>query len=326
MKKIIITGGLGFIGSHLVKLFLNSGYQVLNIDKISYASIKNINFKSKNYFFKKIDISNFSKLYKAVKTFDPEYIINCAAESHVDRSIVGPKVFIESNIVGTFNVLETINKLNRKIRLLQVSTDEVYGSLKIKEKKFTEKSKYDPKSPYSASKASSDHLVRAYGNTYNLDYIITNCSNNFGPFQNPEKFIPTVILSCLKKNRIPVYGNGKNIREWIFVEDHCRGIKLSLEKGKKSSTYLIGSKNEFNNIEIVRKICNLFKSKDNFNYEKLIDYVDDRKGHDFRYAINYSKISKQLNFSNKVSFNLGLKKTIDFYVKNIKKINNIFRI
>lgn len=324
MKKIIITGGSGFIGSHLVKLFLKNKYKVLNIDKLSYASIKNFKIKNSNYKFKKIDISNYNILKKTIIKFNPNFIINCAAESHVDRSIKSPLIFLKSNILGTFNILEVLRTSKIKCRFLQVSTDEVFGSLKLKEKKFNETTRYNPKSPYSASKASADHFVRAYGNTFNLDYLITNCSNNFGPYQNPEKFIPTVIINCIKKNKIPIYGSGKNVREWIYVEDHCEGIKLALEKGLSKNTYLIGSKNEFNNIQIAKKICKIFKSKFKYDYEKLINFIEDRKGHDFRYAINYQKIKNKLNFKNKKKFNEGLIETINFYLKNKKNLSKIF--
>lgn len=325
MKKIIITGGLGFIGSHLVRLFLKK-FKVLNIDKDGYASIKSLDFKNdKNYKFVHQDLSNFKKIKEIITSYKPDYIINCAAESHVDNSITNPGVFIKSNIIGTFNILESLKFLKKKIRFLQVSTDEVFGSLKLKEKKFSENTRYDPQSPYSSSKASADHLVRSYGNTYGLDYVITNCSNNFGPYQNPEKFIPKIILSCIFKRKIPVYGNGLNIREWIYVEDHCEGIKLCLERGKSTNTYLIGSNNEIKNIEIVKKICNLFNKKEKFDYHKLIKYVEDRKGHDFRYSINFSKIKKELNFKNKNSFNEGLIKTVNFYSKNVKNLNKIFK-
>lgn len=324
MKKIIITGGLGFIGSHLVKLFLKNNYQVLNIDKKTYASIKNINFQKKNYFFKKLDIKNFKKLDNEVKKFKPDFFINCAAESHVDNSIKKPKVFLDTNISGTFNCLESVMRLKKKCRYLQVSTDEVFGSLKKNEKKFDEKTKYNPQSPYSASKASADHFVRAYGNTYNLDYIITNCSNNFGPYQNPEKLIPKIIINCIKKKEIPIYGDGKNIREWIYVEDHCRGIKKCLEKGKSKNTYLIGSDTELNNLNIVRNIIKIFSYKENYNFNDLVKFVEDRKGHDFRYAINSAKIKKKLNFKNQMGFERGLKETVEFYIKNQKRLKSIF--
>ena len=322
-KNVIVTGGSGFIGSNLVRILLKKKYNVLNLDKLSYASIKNLKFKTKKYSFKKCDISQFKKTEKIINNFKPNYIINCAAESHVDRSIKNPSDFMKSNILGTFNILETLKKIKWKCRLLHVSTDEVFGSLK-KTKKFNEETRYDPKSPYSASKASSDHLVRAYGNTYNIDYVITNCSNNYGPFQHPEKFIPTVILSCLKKKKIPIYGNGKNIREWIFVSDHCNGIVNVLENGKSNNTYLIGSKNEFSNLEIATKICKILENKFNFNYSSLISFVKDRKGHDFRYAINYKKISRDLKFKNSYDFNNGLKKTIEFYVNNLNNLNKLY--
>ena len=212
MKKILITGGCGFIGSNLVKLLIKKNYKLLIFDKLSYASNNTVSkIKNKNIIFKKVDISNKKQLKKKLIKYRPNYIINCAAETHVDRSIKRSDEFIYSNIIGTFNILEYL-KINNKCRLVHISTDEVFGSLKKNEKKFDENTKYDPKSPYSSSKAASDHLVRAYGNTFNIDYIITNCSNNFGPFQHPEKLIPKIILSCLKKNKIPIYGNGKTKR------------------------------------------------------------------------------------------------------------------
>lgn len=327
MGKIVITGGLGFIGSFLVRKFLNSGYKVLNLDNKTYASIKNLNFMNSKYIFKKVDIANPKKTFEVLSNFKPDFVINCAAESHVDNSIKNPSIFLKSNVNGTFNLLEATRFLQKKkkIRYLQVSTDEVYGSLEINRSKFSEKTSYNPKSPYSASKAAADHLVRSYGNTYDLDYIITNCSNNFGPFQNPEKLLPKVILSCIKRKSIPVYGNGKNIREWIYVENHCDGIKLTLEKGKTQNTYLIGSNYELSNIQIINKICDIFSKKNNFNYRKLITFVKDRPGHDLRYSLNSKKISKELNFKNNVNFEKGIKNTIDFYEKNHKKLRNIFK-
>jgi dTDP-glucose 4,6-dehydratase len=324
MKKIIITGGLGFIGSHLVKLFLASNYKVLNIDKKTYASIKKINFSKKNYLFKKIDITNSKKLNNEVEKFKPDFLINCAAESHVDNSIINPKVFLETNVIGTFNCLESVLKLKSKCRFLQVSTDEVFGSLKKKQRKFNEKTSYNPQSPYSASKASADHLVRSYGNTYNIDYIITNCSNNFGPYQNPEKLIPKIIINCMRRKKIPIYGDGQNIREWIFVEDHCRGIKMCLEKGETKNTYLIGTETELSNLTIAKKITQTLSTKENYNFYKLVIFVEDRKGHDFRYAINSNKIKKKLKFKNQTKFEDGLRKTIEFYYKNYKKLSQIF--
>ena len=327
MKKIIVTGGCGFIGSQIIKFLLKKKYKILVLDKLSYASnLSLFKLKKKYLHFKKIDISNEDKLIRILKKFQPDFIINCAAETHVDRSINDPDRFIKSNIIGTYNILEYLKK-NIKCRLVHVSTDEVFGSLKLNNLKFNENSKYNPMSPYSASKAASDHLVRAYGNTYNIDYIITNCSNNYGPYQHPEKFIPTVINSCIKKKKIPIYGNGKNIREWIHVEDHSRAVILCMEKGKKQETYLIGSKNEYTNLEIARKICLYFNkiNKDKFNYFSLISFVKDRQGHDFRYAINYNKIIKNLKFKNKIRFSRGLSKTIDFYIQNKNKLNKIFK-
>lgn len=327
MKKILITGGCGFIGSNLVKLLIKKNYKLLIFDKLSYASNNTVSkIKNKNIIFKKVDISNKKQLKKKLIKYRPNYIINCAAETHVDRSIKRSDEFIYSNIIGTFNILEYL-KINNKCRLVHISTDEVFGSLKKNEKKFDENTKYDPKSPYSSSKAASDHLVRAYGNTFNIDYIITNCSNNFGPFQHPEKLIPKIILSCLKKTKIPIYGNGKNLREWIYVKDHCEGIILCLEKGKSQNTYLIGSSNEYSNIQIAKKICNFFNKNfsDNFNYNSLISFVRDRKGHDFRYAINSKKIRNELKFKNKTTFENALSETINFYYDNRNNIKKIFK-
>ena len=319
-----MTGGLGFIGSCLAKK-LSREYRVLNIDKISQVSQKKLHIK-KNYIFKKIDICNLKSLKTVFNSFNPDFVINCAAESHVDRSITSPKSFINSNILGTFNILECVKDATKKIRLLQISTDEVFGSLKISDKKFSEKTSYLPQSPYSASKASADHLVRAYGNTFGIDYLITNCSNNYGPFQFPEKLIPVIILSCIKKQKIPIYGKGKNVRDWIFVEDHCDAVIRVLKKSKSKKTYLIGSNNEKTNLEIAYKICDIFQKKidKNFDYRKLINFVEDRKGHDFRYAINFSKIQKDLNWRPKYNFNEGIYKTIDFYIKNFQNLKKIF--
>ena len=323
MKKVIITGGSGFIGSHIIKKFIAKKYTVLNIDKLAKESQK-INF-SKNYFLKKCDLRDTKKLKKIYKQFDPDIVINCAAESHVDRSILSPKFFFDNNVIGTVNLLENILNQRKKIYFLQISTDEVFGSLNQNRIKFTEDSKYEPRSPYSASKASSDHVVRAYGETYKLDYMITNCSNNFGPYQYPEKFIPVVIKSCINRTKIPLYGNGLNIRDWIFVDDHVEAIFKLIKYGKKNNTYLIGANNEISNIKLAKKICKIydyvFKTK---NSKDLIHFIKDRKGHDFRYAIDSTKIKKHINWKPKISFDQGLFITINFYAKMISKLEKIF--
>ena len=322
MKNILVTGGSGFIGSYLVRNLISKGFNVLNIDKLSPVSQKLI-IKNKKYKFLKNDLRDTKKLKKIILNLKPSFIINCYAESHVDRSILNPNYFIENNIIGTANILEIIKNTN--IRFLQVSTDEVFGSLDQKEKKFVEKSSYDPRSPYSASKAACDHLVRSFGETYGINYVITNCSNNYGPFQFPEKLIPVIIKNCILKKPIPIYGNGKNIRDWIFVEDHVRGIIKVLFYGKKSNTYLIGSNNEISNIDLAKMICQIYdKIIVNQNSKKLIKFVKDRKGHDFRYAINSNKIRNELKWKPEVLFRDGLKETIKFYSKNFHKLYKIF--
>lgn len=314
IKKIIVTGGCGFIGSHLIDKLLEKKYVVLNIDSLTYAAVKK-NFKNKNYFFLKSEIQN-NKIFNKIKKFNPDIIINCAAESHVDRSINDPSKFLESNIFGTFNLLEFIRKTNKEIIFYQISTDEVFGSLKLAESKFSESSNYCPKSPYSASKASADHLVRSYANTYKLKYFISNCSNNYGTRQNYEKFIPTIILSCLKKKKIPIYGKGNNIRDWISVHDHVNAIIKIFESGRINQTYLIGSNNEISNLSLVKIICKHFnKYYKDFNYNNLIKFVTDRKGHDFRYAINSKKILKELKWKPIHDLNQDLPKLIEYYKK-----------
>jgi dTDP-glucose 4,6-dehydratase len=322
MKKILITGGNGFIGSYLVNYCLKKKYKVLNIDKLSSVSQKLI-IKDKNYRFIKNNLLNLKQLKRIILNFNPNFIINCSAESHVDRSIINPSYFIENNIIGTSNILEIIK--NTKIRFLQVSTDEVFGSLNLNQKKFKEDNCYDPRSPYSASKAACDHLVRSFGETFGIDYVITNCSNNYGPFQFPEKLIPVIIKNCILKEPIPIYGDGKNIRDWIYVEDHVRGILKVLIYGKKSNTYLIGSNNEISNIDLTYKICKIYDEIiKNQNSKKLIKFVKDRKGHDFRYAINSKKIRTKLNWKPKISFKDGLTKTVRFYSENFDKLKKIF--
>jgi len=326
MKKILITGGLGFIGLNLVQdLLRDKKIKLINIDKLSPYSNK-ITIKKKNYKFIKLDITNKNKLYNCINNIKPDLVFHLAAESHVDRSIISSEEFIYSNIIGTFNLLEILNqlktrkKLNAKFRFIHVSTDEVYGS--ILKGKFTEKSNYKPNSPYSASKASSDLLVRSWFKTYNFPAIITNCSNNFGPYQNEEKFIPKVITNILSKKKIPIYGNGKNTRDWIYVDDHVSALKTIAIKGKIGETYNIGGQNILTNNKIVEMIFKIMKKKHiNFDPINLIEHVMDRKGHDFRYAISNKKINNKLNWYPKYIFKDSLEKTIDWYCKNfhIKK-------
>lgn len=336
--KILITGGYGFIGSNLIiKLLENKKNKILNLDKITYASnffLNNKFLKYKNYEFIKLDIKNFKKLKKIILKFKPNYIFHLAAESHVDRSIDGPRPFIESNVIGTFNLLEVTRKylLNEKfskkfIRFHHISTDEVYGDLKKKDMKFKESTPYNPSSPYSASKASADHLVRAWGRTYNLPYLITNCSNNFGAYQFPEKFIPHIIFCLLSKKKIPIYGNGKQIRDWIYVEDHVKILIELMKKKYKNQTFNIGGNNEITNIDIVKKI--IFLLKNNFlkkkSFNQLVQYVSDRPGHDLRYAVDISKLAKALKLDNEKNFLDKLKYTVSWYIIHEKFIKNFFK-
>tara|TARA_A100001015_G_scaffold95476_1_gene106092 strand:+ start:1422 stop:2435 length:1014 start_codon:yes stop_codon:yes gene_type:complete len=317
MKKFFVTGGLGFIGSNLIKYLLELGYQVINLDKITYASnFYNIQeFKNnKLYKFIKIDISNKKKLSQVVKRYKPKCIFNLAAETHVDRSIDQSDSFIQSNIKGVHNLLEILIK-NKKIKLIHISTDEVFGNVK-KNLRTIEESPYKPLNPYAATKAASDHLINSYINTYKVNAIITNCCNNYGPRQNPEKFIPKIISCILNKRKIPVYGKGINSREWIYVEDHCKALHKIFLKGKNGETYNIGSNLNMKNIDLVKKVILISKQKNLFNRKTKIKFVQDRPGHDLRYALNSNKIRSKLNWSNKVNINDGLLKTLIWYKEN----------
>ena len=324
--KLLITGGSGFIGSGLVRKALKLGYSVVNVDMHTYAASDSTsidNRLSTKYVSEKIDIRNYEAVRKVFEKHRPQRVLHLAAETHVDRSIAAPEVFLETNIHGTFNMLEAaVNywKSNGKFedfRFLHVSTDEVFGSLAIDAEKFNEASRYDPRSPYAASKASSDHLVRAWNQTFGLPTLITNCSNNYGPFQYPEKLIPVIIISCLLGETIPIYGSGQNIRDWIHVDDHVDALILIMEKGLIGSSYNIGSDQEITNLELAIKICEimqgLHKESDN-RYVELINLVKDRPGHDFRYAIDSSKLKSELNWQPRTDFTIGLTNTVEWYL------------
>ncbi|MBJ13450.1 MAG: dTDP-glucose 4,6-dehydratase, partial [Candidatus Marinimicrobia bacterium] len=326
MNKILVTGGCGFIGSNfIINELKNTNNKILNLDLLTYAgnidNLKTIN-NHENYSFIKGDIANQKCVQSIFNNFAPDSIINFAAESHVDRSIDSPNEFINTNVIGTLNLLQCARQYhnkNKSFKFLHVSTDEVYGSLE-KNGLFTEETPYAPSSPYSASKASSDHLVRAWGKTYDLPVLITNCSNNYGPFQFPEKLIPLMIANCIDNKHLPIYGKGDNIRDWLYVTDHCTAIKSVLNKGRIGETYNIGGNNEIKNIDIVTMICKILdqlRPRDNkSSYNDLIRFVEDRPGHDFRYAINSSKIKNDLNWKPIESFETGIYKTIEWYLEN----------
>mgnify|MGYP000306501272 CR=1 FL=1 len=326
--KILITGGAGFIGSAVVRAAVGKGDTVINVDALKYSgSLENLKSVENhpNYIFEKADICDLSKIKEILKKYEPDAIMHLAAESHVDRSIEGPELFIKTNINGTFNLLEAAKEYwiskgrPTHFRFHHVSTDEVYGSLGPTGK-FTESTAYDPRSPYSASKAASDHLVRAWFSTFGLPVLITNCSNNYGKNQFPEKLIPKTIISALCREPITVYGNGKNIRDWLFVEDHVRALYMVLEFGKIGLTYNIGGDEEQTNIDIVTKICLILdeKLKITQSSKDLISFVPDRPGHDLRYAVDSTRIYKELGWKPSVSLDTGLEKTVQWYVENEK--------
>ena len=321
--KILVTGGSGFIGTNFVSKALLRGHTIHNIDNLSLFK-KDYNKESNNYFFSKIDIREKYYLSEIINEFKPNKIVHFAAESHVDKSIQNPDNFINTNIIGTYNILQVALDFFKSSHVTDnfcfhhISTDEVYGSLKINEAAFTEETTYKPNSPYSASKASSDHLVRAWKKTFDLPCVITNCSNNFGPYQHPQKFIPVIITSGINKKKIPIYGNGKNIRDWIYVEDHVDGLITILEKNIINKTYIIGSSNEKENIETVDAICKtLDESWDpSYCHKNLQIFVKDRLGHDFRYAVNSQLLQTELGWKPKHTFINGIKKTVNWYLKN----------
>jgi dTDP-glucose 4,6-dehydratase len=334
MIQFLVTGGAGFIGSAVVRYIINHTQdEVLNIDKLTYAgnleSLAEIE-NNPRYSFKQIDICDTVALEQALKDFQPDVIMHLAAESHVDRSIDGPAAFIQTNIVGTYTLLEAARKYwltldadkKKSFRFHHISTDEVYGDLEGTTDLFTEKTSYEPSSPYSASKASSDHLVRAWYRTYGLPTIVTNCSNNYGPYHFPEKLIPLMILNALDGKALPVYGNGQQIRDWLFVEDHAKALYRVASQGKIAETYNIGGHNEKQNIEVVKAICTLLDElkprEDQQSYTSLITYVTDRPGHDVRYAIDASKIASELDWRPKETFETGLRKTVEWYLNNLQ--------
>jgi dTDP-glucose 4,6-dehydratase len=318
METIIVTGGLGFIGSNLINILKNK-YFIINIDKVSYASnFNNIDPGIKNYKFYKIDINNKIFIKNILKKYNPSIIFNLAAETHVVRSIDEPKQFIESNILGVFNLLESIKNYKKKIKLIHISTDEVYGDIK-KNYKSKEEDAYNPSSPYSASKASGDLLIKSYIRTYKIPAIITNCCNNFGPNQYPEKLIPTIIYNILNKKPIPIYGTGENLREWIYVKDHCDALIKVAEKGIIGENYNIGSGIVLNNIQIAKKIISIFKKINyNKNIKSKIHLVKDRPGHDLRYCLDSSKIRNKLKWKYKSSFDQKINETIFWYINKLR--------
>jgi dTDP-glucose 4,6-dehydratase len=333
-KTILITGGAGFIGSHVVRRFVNnySGYRIVNADKLTYAgNLENLSDieKKDNYLFEKTDIVDKKSVLDLFQKYNFDGIIHLAAESHVDRSITGPDEFVYTNIVGTVNLLNAAlhnwkNNFEGKL-FYQISTDEVFGSLG-KEGMFTEDTRYDPKSPYSASKASSDHMVRAYNHTFGIPAVISNCSNNYGPNQFPEKLIPLAINNIRHSKPVPVYGKGENIRDWLYVEDHAAAIDLIFHRGDPGETYNIGGNNEWKNIDLIRLLCKIMDRKLNRpagTSEKLITFVKDRPGHDLRYAIDSSKLQKKLGWSPIPEFEMGLEKTVDWYLSNSRWLENV---
>lgn len=328
-KTILVTGGAGFIGSNLVLRAIADGYKVVNIDCLTYAAnLENLSAVTghENYSFVNANICDAQAMAGIFEKYRPDAVLHLAAQSHVDRSIDGPSEFIETNIIGTYTLLQAAltyfktMKNKNDFRFLHVSTDEVYGDLGAQDTAFCETTAYDPSSPYSATKAASDHLVRAWGRTYGLPILVTNCSNNYGPYQFPEKLIPVVILKALHQEAIPVYGRGENIRDWLYVEDHVDALLCVLEKGRVGETYNIGGDNERTNIELVKTLCTLMDDRrpraQGRTHADLISFVTDRPGHDQRYSVNATKLKTELGWKPKISFDHGFEKTLDWYLQN----------
>jgi dTDP-glucose 4,6-dehydratase len=330
MRKIIVTGGLGFIGSNLIELLINKKFEVINLDKVTYSSnfynTKDFTNSSK-YRFIKCDLNDKNKLSKVIFRYKPICIFNLAAETHVDRSIDGPESFIKSNILGVFNLLEIFkkfSKINKKTKLIHISTDEVYGD--ILTGRSSESYPYKPSSPYAASKAASDHLVSSYVRTYKIPAIITNCSNNYGPKQHPEKLIPKIIYNILNNKSLPIYGDGKNSREWIYVKDHCEALFKVYQKGKIGEFYNIGSNKNLNNLQICSSLIKIAKKIINVGSNVKIKFVKDRPGHDVRYALNSKKMLTKLKWKSKINLNDGLRKTFLWYLKNEEYYKSISKV
>jgi dTDP-glucose 4,6-dehydratase len=332
-KSILITGGAGFIGSHVVRLFVNKypNYKIVNYDKLTYAgNLENLKdvADAENYEFVKGDILDEQKVDEVFKQYNIDAVIHLAAESHVDRSITNPNAFIETNVMGTATLMNVARKHWESFEgklFYHISTDEVYGSLG-ESGYFTEETSYDPRSPYSASKASSDHLVRAYYHTFDLPIVLSNCSNNYGANQFPEKLIPLFIHNIKENKNLPVYGKGDNVRDWLWVNDHADAIDVIFHSGKMGETYNIGGNNEWQNIELIKKLCRIMDEKldrDAGVSEKLITYVKDRQGHDMRYAIDASKLKKDLGWEPSIDFAEGLEKTVDWYLNNEDWLKNV---
>jgi dTDP-glucose 4,6-dehydratase len=337
LKNILVTGGAGFIGSNFIHYVFKETFfkgKIVNVDKLTYAgnseNLQEIDgkFGGERYFFERTDICDFETLKRIFEKYKIDTVVNFAAESHVDRSIFGPKGFVQSNIIGTFTLLEVARenwKSREDFLFHHISTDEVYGSIEEGEY-FYENTAYKPNSPYSASKASSDHLVRAYYKTYELPATISNCSNNYGPYQFPEKLISLMILNILEEKALPVYGDGRNVRDWLYVEDHCRAIWVILNNGKAGETYNIGGENEWENVKLVNLLCEKIEQlmgKDKDYYKRLITFVKDRPGHDRRYAINCDKIKKELRWKQQYNFEEGLEMTIKWYMNNQDWVNRV---
>lgn len=331
LRNILVTGGAGFIGSALCRHLVGNGYRVVNIDKLTYAgNLESLKETESNpaYRFEQLDICDADGVRAALMRERPDAVVHLAAESHVDRSIDGPSQFLQTNVVGTFTLLEAALKYWKGLegerrdafRFHHVSTDEVFGDLPFDQGVFTEETSYAPSSPYSASKAASDHFVRAWHHTYGLPVVLSNCSNNYGPYHFPEKLVPLVILNALEARPLPVYGRGANVRDWLFVEDHARALELVLTRGRVGESYNIGARAERSNLEVVEAICDVLDRKrprpDRRSYSALIDFVEDRPGHDRRYAIDPSKAERELGWSARESFESGLDKTVDWYLAN----------